>query len=393
MHVLFGPEHDHLHIDPWEPGGYEWWYFDALSDDGKYALVVIFFLGTPMSPYYKAVVDGKNPVPMDWCGVFVSLHELIPAGSAIASPAGVRRFPAEWREIAYAYNILRKGTFATDSVDIGIGRSRCWRDEAGVWHLDLHEKGLWGEELNVALTFTAVGPGIDREPLGGEDGHSWVCVAPSCQVSGVIDCPVRDYIKFVGEGYHDHNFGRLPWLGVEIWYWGRGTVRGPAGRYRLIYYVTQFTDGREMERLLFVFSESGATIRWGSVLEAQLLSKAGGITNGYGLTFAELLRVVNFTEEQVLTVVMGDKNGMNGTRMQNMHSGPFYRRSVGEMEIEMLVQGPHKVVERTSEGYGIHEVFRPARLCHPIWSWLMWTRIRRRPSPLAPLSRSRRREM
>ena len=60
MRILFGPQHDALHVDPAHPGAYEWWYFDAVSDDGRWALVTIFFLGSPMSPYYKAVATGRR---------------------------------------------------------------------------------------------------------------------------------------------------------------------------------------------------------------------------------------------------------------------------------------------------------------------------------------------
>ncbi len=34
------------------PGGYAWWYLDALSDDGRHGLVLIAFIGSVFSPYY-----------------------------------------------------------------------------------------------------------------------------------------------------------------------------------------------------------------------------------------------------------------------------------------------------------------------------------------------------
>jgi carotenoid 1,2-hydratase len=34
-------------------GGYSWWYVDAISDDGRYGLTVIAFIGSVFSPYYK----------------------------------------------------------------------------------------------------------------------------------------------------------------------------------------------------------------------------------------------------------------------------------------------------------------------------------------------------
>ncbi len=43
---------DVWHGDP-EPGAYEWWYFDAISDDGRDALVVIFLTNFVFSPRYN----------------------------------------------------------------------------------------------------------------------------------------------------------------------------------------------------------------------------------------------------------------------------------------------------------------------------------------------------
>jgi len=37
---------------PVAPGGYLWWYVDAISDDGREALTLIVFVGSVFSPYY-----------------------------------------------------------------------------------------------------------------------------------------------------------------------------------------------------------------------------------------------------------------------------------------------------------------------------------------------------
>ena len=37
---------------PVAPGGYAWWYIDALSDDGRCGLTIIAFIGSVFSPYY-----------------------------------------------------------------------------------------------------------------------------------------------------------------------------------------------------------------------------------------------------------------------------------------------------------------------------------------------------
>ena len=43
------------------PGSYEWWYFDAMSADKKWAIVIIFYEGNPFSPaYIKAQEEARS---------------------------------------------------------------------------------------------------------------------------------------------------------------------------------------------------------------------------------------------------------------------------------------------------------------------------------------------
>ncbi len=32
--------------------GYRWWYVDGVSDDGRFGVVIIAFVGSVFSPYY-----------------------------------------------------------------------------------------------------------------------------------------------------------------------------------------------------------------------------------------------------------------------------------------------------------------------------------------------------
>ena len=50
--------------DVWHPKhdarGYEWWYFDALSDDGREAIVVIFLDNFIFSPRYNKLIESRT---------------------------------------------------------------------------------------------------------------------------------------------------------------------------------------------------------------------------------------------------------------------------------------------------------------------------------------------
>ena len=56
------------------PGGYAWWYLDALSDDGRYGLTAIAFLGSVFSPYYSAARKERGQVnPLEHVAINVVL--------------------------------------------------------------------------------------------------------------------------------------------------------------------------------------------------------------------------------------------------------------------------------------------------------------------------------
>jgi carotenoid 1,2-hydratase len=53
------------------PGGYRWWYVDALSDDGSYGLTIIGFVGSVFSPYYK---NSGRKIPLDHSCLNIALY-------------------------------------------------------------------------------------------------------------------------------------------------------------------------------------------------------------------------------------------------------------------------------------------------------------------------------
>ncbi len=57
------------------PGGYAWWYVDAVSDDGEQALTLIAFIGSVFSPYY-AWANRKQPAPAEnFCAMNIALYK------------------------------------------------------------------------------------------------------------------------------------------------------------------------------------------------------------------------------------------------------------------------------------------------------------------------------
>ena len=73
MHLVLDPAQDAAHGE-WlrrTPGAYEWWYFDAISDDGAWALACIWFLGNPFSPYYRHAARREAADPFTHNALFL----------------------------------------------------------------------------------------------------------------------------------------------------------------------------------------------------------------------------------------------------------------------------------------------------------------------------------
>ena len=56
------------------PGGYAWWYIDALSDDGRHGFTLIAFIGSVFSPYYARARRRASADPLNHCAVNVALY-------------------------------------------------------------------------------------------------------------------------------------------------------------------------------------------------------------------------------------------------------------------------------------------------------------------------------
>ena len=56
------------------PNAYQWWYVDALSDDGQYGITIIALIGSVFSPYY-AWARRRGPAdPEQFCALNVALY-------------------------------------------------------------------------------------------------------------------------------------------------------------------------------------------------------------------------------------------------------------------------------------------------------------------------------
>lgn len=187
-------------------GGYHWWYFDAMSDDGSRALTVIVFVGSVFSPYYAAARrrHGSSAVdPQQHCGFNAVLY----------GPGGSKR----WAMTERGAGDLRRdaGTLAArgSAVHWATGRVVIELDEVTV---PLPRRLCGRIEFELPAT-TATEYGLDP---GGR--HHWWPVAPSCAVRVAMTAPA---LQWSGHGYFDSNRGSEPLeAGFRDWDWSRAPL-------------------------------------------------------------------------------------------------------------------------------------------------------------------------
>lgn len=373
LHILFGEDHDKRHIDPDAPGAYEWWYFDALSDNGQWALVAIYFIGSPMSPYYKASASGSGAIPAarEWCGVFFALHEKPPRQS-------------RWVERAYAYNLYKGGQWSDTNAlpQVRIGGSEFSAASAAnvggvTWRVNLKEPGLWRGEVRADLAFAQIPTRFpDAPPLTGDDTHTWVCAAPLCDMEGTVTVSHGETISFVGSGYHDHNFGRLPLQTTDIWYWGRAPLQcddhktRQAVFYHLVNKPAPGEEYAEAETTWLAFEEAEAKNQPAPLVRENLPLLTDPTRNKFGLKHYDRVILAHnvLGDNEQWRVALRPEQG-------TFSEGPFYRRLPITVSAQQQTQGQ---TAWTGKGEGIAEVFRPSRMLGPIASRAMWSRLRKR---------------
>lgn len=320
------------------PGAYEWWYFDALSDDGEWAIGCIWFLGNPFSPYYRLAALGQPADPFAHNALFFALYH-------------------RGRLHAYHFTRFPRSEVKTASslpMTLQFGPNRLFLSADGIARLEIADENANGHRLTASLSFIApplIGTEDKSENVPTTD-HSWLPAAPICRVSGQIVLRAAQnkdaqIIKFAGRGYHDHNWGRLPFdANVQDWYWARGTLTDE--RAVLLYHVRYRGRQKPVSHLLLfdhgILTSHNAEVRLSRIT-----------LNGFGTRYATQLSV----ESGNLRVQF-----RLGARLD---SAPFYVRALCDAEV--TVGGV------TETGQGMGEYFRPGIMAWPLVASAMKARI------------------
>jgi len=320
------------------PGGYEWWYFDAVSGCGEYALCCIWFLGSPFSPYYRQSALGRPASPFDHNALFFALYHC-------------------GKLHAYHFSCFPiSELYAAESMPLCLrfGPNTLSMPSPGRWRLDIADENANGRRLTASLVFA--GPPLsagasEDSPLGGD--HFWLPIAPFCRVSGQITLreehnPGAETISLRGTGYHDHNWGRLPFdAAIRDWSWARAALGGE--RSVILYHVQPHRAPPVSHLLLF---DAGQLVYHNAQTKVRLDKP---VFNGFGTRYLSRLTV----DDPNLGVVF-----QFGKRLD---SSPFYIRALCDAEVTQNGQ--------TEQGHGIGEYLRPRPLSWPLVASAMKARI------------------
>ncbi len=191
---------------PVPPGGYAWWYLDAISDDGREALSLIAFVGSVFSPYYAW--SGRQE-PEAHCAVNLALY----------SPRSAR------------WTMTERGaaSLTRDGGSYSLGPSRLdWSGQA----LEVEIDELAFPRMSRVKGRLRVEPQSLYEQrffIDREGHHLWWPIAPRVRVEARFEKPA---LSWNGWGYLDSNWGsRMLEESFARWDWSRGA--GARGDYVL----------------------------------------------------------------------------------------------------------------------------------------------------------------
>lgn len=198
------------------PGGYLWWYVDALSDDGAFGLTIIAFVGSVFSPYYYWALQ-KNPAasPEDHCAINVALYG-----------RGIRR----WSMTERGQRHVRR-----DSRSFQVGPSHLRWTGA---HLEI-QINEWSAPIPrpVRGVIRVIPDRLFAFTAALDDGnlHHWGPLAPSARVEVALESP---NCSWQGHAYLDSNEGASPIAeGFTEWDWSRANLSD--GSVAVLYDVRQ----------------------------------------------------------------------------------------------------------------------------------------------------------
>lgn len=320
-------------------GGYEWWYFDGMSDNGVWSFVIIFYEGNPFSPRYIHSSSKKEAKPGSYPAISISIYK-------------------EGKAEYYSFLEFKWDSFSCNREDftIKIGKSgfkRSYENGELQYQLNLDQILASGHSLVGTIEFSSAvfeeaGSSSVKEEMNEQ--HFWNLLQPMAGVKADFEINGRngfENVSFNGSGYHDHNTGYEPMKdSFRDWYWGRFHFE----KHTLLYYVMNKLNGsRQHEAWLIDHSEFNLNRTFKSI---KLNDKANTILN------LPSYRKIRLEGDEASASVLLDNV---------IDNGPFYQRFLGKATL--TIDGSEQTVT------GIAEYIRPDRIYDKKYWWMINMRL------------------
>ena len=351
-----------LAADIWSPKpnskAYEWWYFDAISDDGRDAIVIIFLDNFIFSPRYNKSMESKE------CRVESQIEtNPQPANHNPQSnvPAVAFTYYRDGKVVYRAINEFNADEFSASETEpsckIGENFFQFESLPYGTGYFisiiaKLKKKCCLEAQLEWVSIESDFSPGKTINP---NDAHVWNLAVSRADVSGKIN--IRDQsgkevkaVQFRGTGYHDHNYDNR-WLPqtVKDWQWGR----------------VHFNDATAV---FYRYKESGenpATSKLFTIRNGEMRNRDAEYDEQH---FARDIFGIKYPQR--LTFLTEDNVRLRVKQMKIIDSSFFYLRFLSEMTLTLRDGKPRKSI-------GITEYLNPKALKYRWLDWLVSMRIGR----------------
>lgn len=334
---------------------YEWWYFDALSDDGREAVVIIFLDNFIFSPRYNrsaqtadfqspdAALRSENENP----------HSPLPAIAFFyyrdGKPVyrGINEFSPEDFSASKEKPFCQIGESFFEFKNAPYGSGYFLSVKANlIKNCRLEAQFEW---LSIESDFKS------SEKDTTHQSHHWNLVVPRADVSGKINVFNQrskqiDTLSFRGTGYHDHNYDHR-WLPetVQDWQWGRAHFSDATA---VFYRYNECSEAEPITRLFIVRENSLQELP--AVFEEQQFKR-----DIFGVKFP-----------QRMTFRAKDNVRLRVKQIKTIDSSFFYLRFLSEITLTLRDGKPRKSI-------GITEFLKPKTLKYRWLDFLVNMRIGR----------------
>lgn len=311
MNIAFGAEYDGLH-DIGECG-YEWWYYDCVSEDSEFAVVLIIFRDIPMLPECikeRTLSPKKRGNYYD--GISINVYH---KKKKIA------------QKLLWSKKYQTVVNDATNSVHFQNNQIMYDSNTYSIY-VDI-EKGIDSRRIRFQANFVESNTYNNNQQHIDSSAHTWLAVAPV--LSGECTLEIWEgesrkvHTMFNAHAYHDHNVGVLPvFHEFHSWYWGKVVC----DFCTLVYYYVPQKPKQTLLQWSCLFLRNSNTCL---ILRDVVIQEQECTISYMGLRYCKRMVLTGYSNNDAVELTILHNN--------LIENGPFYLRfaSIATLKIDSTI--------------------------------------------------------